>query len=94
MGEMGFGTNIAKKTVSRPKSVYSKSCISGSQGTWTLAFCMEAIKSLQSIYQHLFGSDTQENTSGLQHTKSRKYGQNVNIRTYIPIGYQSPYNMT
>ena len=53
---MGFGANIAKKRVSRPKSVYSKNCISGSQGRWTLGFCMEAMKSLKSIYQHNKGS--------------------------------------
>ena len=49
---MGFGAIIVKKRVSSPKSVYSKNCISGSQGRWTLGFCMEAIKSLKSLYQH------------------------------------------
>ena len=58
---MGFGVIIAKKVVSTPKSVYSKNCIYGSQGRWTSGFCMEAIKSLKSLYQHLFGSEAQEN---------------------------------
>ena len=60
-GEMGFGANIAKKGVSRPKSVYSKKSISGSQGRWTLGFCMEAIKSLRSLFQHWCRSEAQEN---------------------------------
>ena len=29
-----------------------------------------------------------------EHTKSGKYGRNANIRTYIPIGHQGPYNIT
>ena len=45
-GEIGFVATIAKKRVSSPKSVYSKKCISDSQGTWTLGFCMEATQSL------------------------------------------------
>ena len=49
-GEMGFGAIIAKKRVSCPKSAYSKNCISGSPGRWTLGFCMEAGKSLKSLY--------------------------------------------
>ena len=76
-GEMGFGAIVAKKEVSSAKSVYSKNCVSGSQGRWTLCFSMEAIKSLKP----------------LEHTKSRKYGQNAGIGTYIPMGPQSPYNM-
>ena len=43
---MGFGAIMAKKRLSSPKSVYLKNCISGSQGRWTLGFCIEAIKSL------------------------------------------------
>ena len=44
-----------------PKSVYSKNCISGSQGRWPLGFCMEATQSLKSLYQHYFGSEAQGN---------------------------------
>ena len=91
---MGFGAIIAKKKISSPKSVYSKDCISGSQGGWTLGLCMEAIKSLNSFYQHYFWSRKPFLTlRPLEHTKSGKYGQNANIGTYIPMGHQSPYNM-
>ena len=55
-GEMGFGAIIAQKRVSSPKSVRAENCISGSRGRWTLDFCMEAMKSLKSLYQHWFGS--------------------------------------
>ena len=59
---MGFGANIVKKRFSRPKSIYSKNCISGSQGRWTLGHLdMEAIKSLKSVYQHWFSSEAEEN---------------------------------
>ena len=58
---MGFGANIAKKRVSRPKSVYFRNCISGSRERWILGFCMDAIKSLKSLYQHWFGFEAQEN---------------------------------
>ena len=51
-GEMRFGAIIAKKRVTSPISVYSKNCISGSQGRWTLGFWMKAINSLKSLYQH------------------------------------------
>ena len=34
-GETGFGAIMAPKRVSSRKSVYSKNCISGSQGRWT-----------------------------------------------------------
>ena len=95
---MGFGANIAKKRVSRPNSVYSKSCISGSEGRWTLGFCMEAIKTLKPNYQHWFrvGSTAKSflTLRPLQHTKSRKCRQNANIGTYIPMGHRSPYDMT
>ena len=64
-GEMGFGAIIAKKRGSSPKRVYSTNCISGSQGRWTLGFCMEAIKSLKSLYRNKFRSEAQEN--GFQH---------------------------
>ena len=60
-GEMGFGATIAKKRVSSPKSVYSKGCIPGSQGRWTLGFCMEATQRLKFLYQHWFWSEAQEN---------------------------------
>ena len=59
-GEMEFGAIMAKKGVSCPKSVYSKNCISGSQGRCTLGFCMEVTQSLKSLYQHCFGSEAQE----------------------------------
>ena len=49
---MGFGAIIAKKRVSSPKGVYFKNSFSGSQGRLALGFCMEAIKSLESLYQH------------------------------------------
>ena len=58
---MGFGTIMAKNGVSNPKSVYSKNCISGSQGRWTLGFCMEAMQSLQSLHYHWFEPEAQEN---------------------------------
>ena len=51
-GQKGFGANIARKRVNGRESVYSKNCISGSQGRWTLGFCMEATKRLKSLYQH------------------------------------------
>ena len=49
---MELGAITAKKRVISPQSVYSKKCISNSQERWTLDFCMEAIKSLRSLYQH------------------------------------------
>ena len=55
-GKRGFGANIAKKRVSSAKGVHSKTCISGSQERWTLAFCMEATQSLKILYQHWVGS--------------------------------------
>ena len=58
---MGFRAIVAKKRVSSPTSVYSKNCISGSQQRRTLGFCMEAIQSLKSLYQHWFVSEAQEN---------------------------------
>ena len=58
---MEFGSKIAKQRVSRPKSGYTKNCISASQERWTLGFCMEAIKSLNSLYQYCFGFGAQEN---------------------------------
>ena len=60
-GGMELDAIVAKKGVSRPKSVYSKNCISGSQGRWTLGCCMEATQSNKSLYQHWFGSKAQEN---------------------------------
>ena len=59
-GEMEFGAIMAKKRVSSPKSDYSKNGISGSQGRWTLGFCMEATQSLKSLYHHWFGSKAQQ----------------------------------
>ena len=56
---MGFRANIAKKRgLVVPKCVY---CISSSQGRWTLGFCMEAIKSLKSLYQHMVGLKQKKN---------------------------------
>ena len=63
-GAMALRANSAKERVSGPQSVYSKNCISGSQGRWTLGFCIEAIKSLKSLYQHWFGSEAQEKHFG------------------------------
>ena len=59
-GEMGFVAIIAKRRVSSPKSFYSKRCISDSQDRWTLGFCKEATQSLESLHQHWFGSEAQE----------------------------------
>ena len=57
---MRFDATIAKKRVSSPKGVYSKNCISGSQGGWTLGVCMEATRGLKSLRQHWFGCEAQE----------------------------------
>ena len=60
-GEIKLGANVAQKGVSRPESVYSKNCIPGSPGRWTLGFCMEATQSLKFPYQQWFGFKAQEN---------------------------------
>ena len=46
---MGLRAIIAKRKFGVPRSVYSKNYISGSQGRWTLGFCMGAIKSLKCL---------------------------------------------
>ena len=58
---MEFAAIMAKRRVGCPKHVYSESCISGLQGTWTLGFCMDATQGLQSLYQYWFGSEAQDN---------------------------------
>ena len=45
---------MVQKRVSRPKSVYSKDCISGSQYRSTLRFWLEATQSLKSLNQRCF----------------------------------------
>ena len=57
---MELGAIMAKKGVGSPKRDYSKGCISGSQANLTLGFCMEAMQSLKSLYQHWLGSKAQE----------------------------------
>ena len=63
MGEIELGAIVAEKSPSRPKSVYSKNHISHSQERWTLAFCMNATGSLQSLYQQWFRFEAQEKHS-------------------------------
>ena len=60
-GEIDLGAIVVQKRVSRSKRVYSKSCISGSQGRWALCFCMEATQS-QSLFIN--------NGSGSKHKKT------------------------
>ena len=52
---MEFGAIAPKKRVSSPKGVCCKNYISGSQGRWTLGFCMEAAQGLKSLYHHWCG---------------------------------------
>ena len=60
-GRWGSVPTLPKRGLLVPNVFTPKRFISGSQGRWTLGFCMEAIKSLKSLYQHWFGSEAQEN---------------------------------
>ena len=84
---MGFGAINAKKRVSSPKSVYSKNCISDSQGRWTLGFCMEATKTPKSLYPDSFGSKARENYSGPWSTRTVE-----NMAKKLILGHIYPWD--
>ena len=76
---MELGAIVAQKRVSRPKSVYSKDCISGSKGRWTLGFCMDSQKALRRFIINVSGSKHKKtifHTSTLgAHKKSEKWAK-------------------
>ena len=95
-GRWGLLPLLPKRGLVVPKVFTSKDCISGSQGRWTLDFCLEAIKSLGpfiNISSGLKHKKTIFNTSALAAHEDRKYAQNANTGTYIPMAHEGPYNM-